>query len=422
MKKIAVIGGGPAGMSAAGKAASMGAEVTLFEKNKLLGMKLGITGKGRCNVTNNCTPDDFIKNMTKNGKFMFSAINSFSSADTMELFESLGVPLKTERGNRVFPVSDKAHDIVMALKKYVLDNGAAIVNEKVTGLIPNESGEKIAFVETEKRRYEFDAVIVCTGGVSYTVTGSDGDGLCFAEKLGLKVTPTIPSLIGLTSDDPCCPEMQGLALKNVGVSVIDTGKKNKKIYEDFGEMLFTHFGVSGPMILSASAHMRPMEKDRYEVQIDLKPALDEEKLDKRIISDFEKYKNKEFSNALCDLLPSSMISPVVARTGIPANKKVNSVTQKERRELVCVLKKFTVKISGTRPINEAIVTSGGVAVSELSPNTMQAKKWENLYFAGEVIDVDAYTGGFNLQIAFSTAMKAAQAAVNKLLEETEYAF
>lgn len=414
--KIAVIGGGPAGMSAAGKAASMGADVTLFEKNKLLGMKLGITGKGRCNVTNNCTPDDFIKSMTKNGKFMFSAINSFSSADTMALFEELGVPLKTERGNRVFPISDKAHDIVMALKKYVLDNGAKIVHEKVVSLVPDESGEKIAFVATEKRRYEFDAVIVCTGGVSYTVTGSDGDGFRFAESLGIKTVDPIPSLIGLTSDDPCCPEMQGLALKNVGVSVIDTAKKNKKIYDDFGEMLFTHFGVSGPMILSASAHMRPMEPDRYEVHIDLKPALDAEKLDKRIVSDFEKYKNKEFANALCDLLPSSMILTIVERSNIPANKKVNSITQKERKDLVALLKDFSVKISGTRPINEAIVTSGGIAVSEISPNTMQAKKWDNLYFAGEVIDVDAYTGGFNLQIAFSTAMKAAESAVDKLSE------
>ncbi len=417
MKKIAVIGGGPAGMSAAGKAAQLGADVTLFEKNKLLGMKLGITGKGRCNVTNNCTPDTFIKNMTKNGKFMFSAINSFSSADTMELFESLGVPLKTERGNRVFPVSDKAHDIVMALKKYVLDSGAKIVNEKVTSLVPDKKGERITHVTTEKRTYEFDAVIVCTGGVSYTVTGSDGDGFRFAEKLGIKTVDPIPSLIGLTSSDPCCAEMQGLALKNVGVSVVDTAKKDKKIYEDFGEMLFTHFGVSGPMILSASAHMRPMENERYHVHIDLKPALDAEKLDKRIVSDFEKYKNKEFANSLCDLLPSSMIAPVVARTGISAEKKVNSITQKERRELVSVLKDFTIKISGTRPINEAIVTSGGIAVSEISPNTMQAKKWGNLYFAGEVIDIDAYTGGFNLQIAFSTAMKAAESAVNKLSEE-----
>ena len=415
--KIAVIGGGPAGMCAAGKAASMGAEVTLFEKNKLLGMKLGITGKGRCNVTNNCTPDDFIKNMTKNGKFMFSAINSFSSADTMELFEELGVPLKTERGNRVFPVSDKARDIVLALKKYVLENGAKIVTEKVTSLVPAKTEErKIAEVVTEKGKYAFDAVIVCTGGVSYPTTGSDGDGLRFAESLGHKITPPTPSLIGLTSADKCCAEMQGLALKNVAVSVTDT-VKNKKIYDDFGEMLFTHFGVSGPTILSASAHMRPMEKDRYEVHIDLKPALDEEKLDKRILSDFEKYKNKELANALCDLLPSSMIKPVIVRAGLAETKKANSVTQKERRALLETLKSFSVKISGTRPIAEAIVTSGGVAVSEISPATMQSKKWENLYFAGEVIDVDAYTGGFNLQIAYSTAMKAAESAVYKLWEE-----
>ncbi len=414
--KIAVIGGGPAGMCAAGKAASMGADVTLFEKNKLLGMKLGITGKGRCNVTNNCTPDDFIKNMTKNGKFMFSAINSFSSADTMELFEGLGVPLKTERGNRVFPVSDKARDIVLALKKYVLENGAKIVSEKVISLMPAAEERKISAVATEKGSYEFDAVIVCTGGLSYPTTGSDGDGLRFAEALGHKITPPTPSLIGLTSADKCCGEMQGLALKNVSVSVTDTAK-NKKIYEDFGEMLFTHFGVSGPTILSASAHMRPMESGRYEVHIDLKPALDEEKLDRRILSDFEKYKNKELANALCDLLPSSMIKPVIARAGLAETKKANSVTQKERRKLLETLKNFSVKISGTRPINEAIVTSGGVAVSEISPATMQSKKWDNLYFAGEVIDVDAYTGGFNLQIAYSTAMKAAESAVTRLWRE-----
>ena len=415
--KITVIGGGPAGMCAAGKAAQMGAQVTLFEKNKLLGMKLGITGKGRCNVTNTCTPEDFIKNMTKNGKFMFSAINSFTCSDTMELFEELGVPLKTERGNRVFPVSDKSRDIVLALKKYVLEGGAKIVNEKVTDLIPAKTGEqKITHVATEKQVYDFDAVIVCTGGVSYPTTGSDGDGLRFAEKLGIKVTPTIPSLIGLTSSDPCCAEMQGLALKNVSVTVTDTAKK-KKIYEDFGEMLFTHFGVSGPTVLSASAHMRPMEAKRYELSIDLKPALDEEKLDRRILSDFEKYKNKDLANALCDLLPSSMIKPVIAKAGLTETKKINSVTQKERRALLETLKGFKVSISGTRPITEAIVTSGGVAVSEISPGTMQCKKWDNLYFAGEVIDVDAYTGGFNLQIAYSTGMKAAESAVYQLWEE-----
>ncbi|MGN1094754.1 MAG: NAD(P)/FAD-dependent oxidoreductase [Eubacteriales bacterium] len=414
---MAVIGGGPAGMSAAGKAASLGADVTLFERNNLLGMKLGITGKGRCNLTNNCTSDIFMKNMTKNGKFMFSAINSFSSADTMELFESLGVPLKTERGNRVFPVSDKAHDIVMALKKYVLENGAHIVNERVTELIPEGSDEKkIGFVVTDRKKYAFDAVILCTGGLSYPSTGSDGDGYRLAKKLGHTVISPIPSLVGLTSKDEVCASLQGLALKNVGVSFFDT-KTGKKIYEDFGELLFTHFGVSGPTVLSASAHLRPMEKERYSLHIDLKPALDIEKLDRRIISDIEKYKNKDMANALSELLPSSMIKPMLKRAGIPETKKANSLTQKERRTLLSLLKDFSIIIDGTRPIEEAIVTSGGIATNEISPNTMQSKKWENLYFAGEIIDVDAYTGGFNLQIAFSTAMKAANSAVNKLNKE-----
>ena len=302
-------------------------------------------------------------------------------------------------------------------EKYVLENGAKIVNEKVTALVPASTEERrIAEVVTEKGRYAFDAVIVCTGGVSYPTTGSDGDGIRFAEKLGHKITPPIPSLIGLTSGDGCCAEMQGLALKNVALTVTDT-VKNKKIYADFGEMLFTHFGVSGPMVLSASAHMRPMENERYELSIDLKPALDEETLDKRIVSDLGKYKNKELANALCDLLPASMIKPVIARAGLDEAKKAHSVTQKERRALLETLKGFKLKISGTRPIAEAIVTSGGVAVSEISPATMQSKKWENLYFAGEVIDVDAYTGGFNLQIAYSTGMKAAESAVYKLWEE-----
>ena len=306
---------------------------------------------------------------------------------------------------------------MLALKKYVLDNGARIVNEKVTALVPaGTEARRIAEVITERGRYAFDAVIVCTGGVSYPTTGSDGDGIRFAEELGHKITPPTPSLIGLTSGDACCAEMQGLALKNVAVSVTDTAK-GKKIYEDFGEMLFTHFGVSGPTILSASAHMRPMERERYEISIDLKPALDEATLDKRIISDLNKYKNKELANALCDLLPSSMIKPVIARAGLDEAKKAHSITQKDRRAILETLKGFKVKINGTRPIAEAIVTSGGVAVSEISPATMQSKKWENLYFAGEVIDVDAYTGGFNLQIAYSTGMKAAESAVYKLWEE-----
>lgn len=410
MKKIAVIGGGAAGMMAAGKAASFGNEVVLFEKNKLLGMKLGITGKGRCNLTNNCDNDTFIKNMTKNGKFMFSAINAFSAADTISFFENLGVPLKTERGNRVFPVSDKAHDIVMALKNYALGNGAKIIHENVVSLIPANSDErKIAKVKTEKGEYVFDEVILCTGGKSYPTTGSDGFGYEIAKALGHTVVLPVPSLIGLTSQDTCCKDMQGLTLKNVGVEFEDT-KKRKSIYKDFGELLFTHFGVSGPTVLSASAHLRPMESGRYILHIDLKPALDREKLDRRLLSDFEKYKNKEIANALCDLLPSSMILTVLSRAKISENKKVNSVTHEERNALLSVLKDFSVEISGTRPIEEAIVTSGGISVSEIQPATLRSKKWNNLYFAGEIIDVDAYTGGFNLQIAFSTAVCAAISA------------
>ena len=287
MKKIAVIGGGAAGMMAAGKAASFGHEVTMFEKNKLLGMKLGITGKGRCNLTNNSDNDTFINNMTKNGKFMFSAINNFSAADTISFFENLGVPLKTERGNRVFPVSDKAHDIVMALKNYALENGAKIVHENVVSLIPTNSDErKIAKVKTEKGEYAFDEVILCTGGKSYPTTGSDGFGYEIAKTLGHTVIQPIPSLIGLTSQDTCCKDMQGLTLKNVGVEFEDT-KKRKSIYKDFGELLFTHFGVSGPTVLSASAHLRPMESGRYILHIDLKSALDREKLDRRLLSDLE---------------------------------------------------------------------------------------------------------------------------------------
>lgn len=413
MKKIAVIGAGPAGMCAAGKAASLGADVTLFEKNKLLGMKLGITGKGRCNLTNNCDSDTFIKNLTKNGKFMYSAINSFGSSDTMALFESLGVPLKTERGNRVFPISDKAHDIVMALKKYVIMYGAKILNEKVVSLVPTEKGDKISTLKTEKGEYFFDEFILCTGGVSYPVTGSDGDGYAFAKKLGHNIIEPIPSLVGLECEDLCCREMQGLSLKNIGVSITDT-KNGKTVYRDFGELLFTHFGISGPTILSASAHLRPMENRRYKINIDFKPALNGEKLERRVLSDFEKYKNREIGNALFDLLPSSSVKPILERAEIDSDKKINSVTQKERSALISIIKNFPLTISGTRPIEEAIVTSGGVDVKQISPATMRSKLIKNLYFAGEIIDVDAYTGGFNLQTAFSTAMSAARAAAENI--------
>ncbi len=412
-KKIAVIGGGAAGMLAAGQAAKLGANVTLFERNSLLGKKLGITGKGRCNVTNNCTPEEFIKNITANGKFLYSAINRFSSADTMAFFEGLGVPLKTERGNRVFPVSDNAVDIVLALKKFCLQNGVRIVNERITDWIKNEDGS-LGGVISEKQGYlGFDAFILCTGGISYPVTGSTGDGYRLAQAVGHTVKPPVPSLVGLTSDSEICAASMGLALKNVAIQVTDTVKK-KVIYKDFGEMLFCHFGISGPMILSASAHLRPMEKDRYRISIDLKPALDMQTLDKRLLSDFEKNKNRNFANAFDALLPAKLREPFIKLTGIAPEKKINAVTAEERHRVATLIKCIPVSVTGFRPITEAIVTSGGISVKEIDPHTMRSKKAPNLYFAGEVMDLDAYTGGFNLQIAFSTAYTAATAASSDL--------
>lgn len=407
-KKIAVIGAGAAGLMAAGTAAELGCDVTLFERNTLLGKKLGITGKGRCNVTNDCTAEDFMKNITSNGKFLFSAINRFSPRDTIEFFESHGVPLKTERGNRVFPVSDKAVDIVLALKSFVLNAGVHIVNERVKDLIANDK-EICEIVTYSKSFRDFDEVILATGGLSYPLTGSTGDGYKIAERLGHTVVSPTPSLVGLQSEDKLCRDAQGLAPKNVSLKVVDT-TKNKVIYEDFGEMLFTHFGVSGPLVLSASAHMRPMEPGRYKLLIDLKPALDEKTLGARVLSDFEKYQNKNFENALSDLLPSKLIRPFIKLCGIPYDKKVNSITKAEREAVVDLLKALPVTVRGFCPIDEAIVTAGGVKTSEIEPGTMRSKLYNNLYFAGEVIDVDAYTGGFNLQIAFSTGVCAATAA------------
>ena len=408
-KKVAVIGGGAAGMLAAGRIARGGCSVTLFERNSLLGKKLGITGKGRCNLTSDVPAEDFMKNVTKNGKFLFSAINRFSCRDTMDFFTSLGVKLKTERGGRVFPESDKAVDVVLALKKYVLDAGVSIKTERVTSL-DAENGN-ITAITTEKNKYTgFDDVLLCTGGASYPLTGSTGDGYGIARALGHTVTEIMPSLVGLWSEDKLCRDTQGLSLKNVSIKVYDNAK-NKAVYEDFGEMLFTHFGLSGPLILSASAHTRPMEKGRYTVFIDLKPALTVEQLDARVLSDFDKYKNKNFENSLVDLFPSKLIQPFIYMCGIAPDRKVNSITRAEREKIVSLIKALPVRISGFRPIDEAIVTSGGVKTSEIDPKTMRSKKVNNLYFAGEIIDVDAYTGGFNLQIAFSTAVTAADAII-----------
>ena len=409
--KIAVVGGGAAGMMAAGHAASLGADVTIFERNFLLGKKLGITGKGRCNLTNDCTPDEFIKNVTANGKFLYSAVNRFSPSDTMAFFEAIGVPLKTERGNRVFPVSDHAVDVVLALKRYCLSGGCRIVEDRITGLIRNEDGS-LSGVRSEKRAYRgYDAVILCTGGVSYPGTGSTGDGYALAASVGHTIKTPTPSLVGLESDASVCREAQGLALKNVGIAVIDI-ENGKTIYRDFGEMLFCHFGISGPMILSASAHMRPMRSGKYTVFIDLKPALDKETLDRRLLSDFEKYKNRNFANAFDELLPSALREPFAELCGIAPDKKINAVTHEERRRIIELMKALPISVTGFRPIAEAIVTSGGVSVFEITPQTMRSKRCPNLYFAGEVMDLDAYTGGFNLQIAFSTAVAAADAAVS----------
>ncbi len=405
--QIAVIGGGSAGMMAAGKAASLGADVTLFEKNDRMGKKLYITGKGRCNVTNACSVNELLANIPTNPRFLYSAANNFTPADTMEFFENLGVPLKVERGNRVFPISDHSSDIVGALVRYMKASGVTTKNEKVTAIHPSDGGY---VVETSRGSYSFDRVIVATGGLSYPTTGSDGDGYRFAKELGIEVTPIRPSLVPLETNEAWCPLLQGLALKNVSLTAIDT-HSNKVIYRDFGEMLFTHFGLSGPVVLSLSAHLPDPAPGRYKLEIDLKPALDEATLDKRLLSDFAKYANKDFANALSDLLPSKMISIFVGLCGIPPHQKVHSITKAQREQILHLFKHLTVTVKRTRPIAEAIITSGGISVKELSPKTMESKKHPGLYFIGEVIDLDAYTGGFNLQIAFSTAMAAANAAV-----------
>lgn len=401
--KIAVIGGGAAGMMAAGTATLYGAEVTIFESTDRLGKKLAITGKGRCNVTNNCTRDEFLEAVTKNPRFLYTALAAFSTEDTMTLFESLGVSLKTERGRRVFPESEKAIDIVNALKSY--SAAARVIHHKVTKIIKDDDSFTVV---AGGKSHSFDKVIIATGGKSYPLTGSDGSGYSLAMKLGHSVTELIPSLIPLTSFSPLCREMQGLSLKNVKIGIKD--EADRTIYTDFGEMMFAHFGVTGPVILSASAHLRQYDISTLKLCIDLKPALDEKTLDQRLLSDFSKKTNKDLINALGDLLPSKMIEPFIALSGIDGRKKVNSITKDERKILLNTLKSFEIPLEGYRPIEEAIVTSGGIDVKEITPKTMQSKLVDGLYFAGEVIDVDAYTGGYNLQIAFSTGYLAGKSA------------
>ena len=404
---VAVIGGGAAGMMAAISAAEQGADVVLFEKNDRCGKKLRITGKGRCNLTNDCDEREFLANVPTNPRFLYAALAGFSTEDTKTFFENLGVPLKTERGKRVFPVSDKAQDIVSALERHCRACGVQIVHEKVREVLIQDHvavGVRSALGETDT-----DSVIVCTGGLSYPTTGSDGDGYRFARAAGHCVTDLHPSLIPLVAKGRLCASLQGLSLKNVSLRMVDT-QTGKAVYEDFGEMLFTHYGLSGPMVLSASAHLKDITSGRYEAQIDLKPALDEKKLDARLLSDFAKYQNRDFANALCDLLPQKMIEPFIEMCEIDPRKKVHSITAEERKRIVQLLKKITVEIHGVRPISEAIITRGGVDVREIAPKTMESKLVSRLYFAGEVLDLDAYTGGFNLQIAFSTAYAAGKAA------------
>ena len=401
-RKIAVIGGGPAGMMGAIYGAMNGASVTLFEKNDRLGKKLAITGKGRCNVTNDCDNNEFLKNVISNPKFLYASINNFDTSDTKAFFENAGVPLKTERGRRVFPVSDSAHDIVNALKKTLGEYGCTVKNEKVKDIL-TENG-KVTGIKTSLGEYFFDAVIVATGGASYTATGSDGDGFRFARSLGIELTPLVPSLVPLeTTQD--VSEIMGLSLKNV-VLKIRNNQTGKIVFEELGEMLFTHFGLSGPLVLSASCHMQKMERGKYSAIIDLKPALDIKTLDNRVLSDFSKALNKDFINSLGGLLPAKIVPYIVKKTGILPTTKVNAITKEQRTLLVDTLKGLTLEIKGFRHLNEAIITQGGIKTSEINPSTMESKKIKGLYFAGEVIDVDAYTGGYNLQIAFSTGALA----------------
>ena len=406
--KITVVGGGAAGMMAAIRAAELGARVTLLEPNERLGKKLNITGKGRCNVTNNAGLEELLANVPKNGKFLYSVFSRFDGRDAMVFFEKLGVPLKTERGDRVFPVSDSAFDISAALERRLKALHVSVVRDRAVSL--DIADGAVTGVTGEKGTYPADAVILATGGVSYPATGSTGEGHRMAAEAGHTVTPLQGSLVPLKEQGNDCARMQGLSLRNVSLTVFEN---EKKIYTDFGEMLFTHFGVSGPLVLSASAHMRRFDKKKYRLEIDLKPALDEPTLDKRLLSDFEKHANSDFCNALDDLLPQKLIPVVVERSGIESRRKVHDITREQRRDLLRVLKHFSVEIAGLRPVTDAIVTSGGVKVGEIDPKTMESKRVKGLYFAGELIDVDAYTGGFNLQIAWATGRTAGEAAAEQ---------
>ncbi len=411
MKKVCIIGGGAAGLMAAYSAAKNGHQVILFEKNEKLGKKIYITGKGRCNFTNDVAPDDFLRSVVRGEKFLRGAIYAFPPQSTLQFMEENGLLVKVERGNRAFPVSDHASDVTKTLEKACKKAGVSIcLNEKVEKIVTENSPmsdigimSRVVELWTNKGNYSCDVVIVATGGLSYPSTGSTGDGYVFARTLGHTVTDLKTGLCGLNVEGEVCKQLQGLTLKNVAFRVNLAGKT---VYEEFGEMLFTHFGVSGPIVLSASSIINRMSMQNLLATIDLKPALDENTLDKRLLRDFDKFKNKQIANALCELLPQKMIAIILAKSGIPQQKSVNTVTKEERMKLVRLMKAFPLKIQSLRGFEEAIITSGGVVLTEINPKTMESKKVSGLKFCGEVLDVDAFTGGFNMQIAFSTGYLA----------------
>ena len=402
-----VIGGGPAGMFAAITAAQQGSRVLLLERNDRLGKKLLITGKGRCNVTNACSAQEVLQNIPRNGRFLYSAMENFPPERIVDFFETHSCPLKTERGNRVFPVTDKSSSILECLRNVMHRSGVQIQTARALEILTDEAG--VTAVRTNQGTYHADWVILATGGVSYPTTGSTGDGYEMAKKLGHTIVTPEGSLVPLECEGSDCPDMQGLSLRNVAVKLVNN--KNKVLYKDFGELLFTHFGISGPTVLSASAHLKG---DGCRLIIDLKPALDEAKLNERVLRDLDMYKNRSMENALTDLLPRSMIPVVLRRLQIPEDLQANSLTKQQRRALVEQLKAFPLQITAKRPVAEAIITSGGVKTSEIDPKTMQSKKVPGLYFVGEIIDCDAYTGGFNLQIAWATAYAAGMAVKDSI--------